>query len=81
MNLYELQCREVVEVLTDYLEDAVPAPQRVVLEQHLLFCEGCERYLAQLRTSIALTGQHLEEDVPAAVLDGLLDLLARRDET
>jgi anti-sigma factor RsiW len=81
MNLYELQCREVVEVLTDYLEDALPAGERVVLEQHLLFCEGCDRYLAQLRTSIALTGELQQEDVPAPVLDRLLGLLARRQDT
>jgi predicted anti-sigma-YlaC factor YlaD len=80
MNLYELQCRQVVELLTDYLEDVLPAPQRVVLEQHLLFCEGCEHYLTQLRTSIDLTGKLLQEDVPTAVLDGLLGLLDRREE-
>lgn len=81
MNLYELQCREVVEVLTDYLEDALPARQRVVLEQHLVFCEGCERYLGQLRASINLTGHLQQEDVPAPVLDRLLGLLSRREES
>jgi hypothetical protein len=81
VTLYELQCREVVEVLTDYLEEALPAARRVVLEQHLVFCEGCDRYLVQLRTTIDLTGQLQEEDVPTPVLDRLLGLLPPREES
>ena len=78
MNLYELHCRHVVEVLTDYFEDALPAEQRVVLEQHLLFCDGCARFVEQLRASMDLTGRLQEADVPAPVMDRLVELFSER---
>ena len=73
----QVRCREVAEVLTDYLEGALPVEQRVALEQHLLLCEGCTNFLEQLRTSIALTGTHVE-DVPPQVIDRVLRMFRER---
>jgi predicted anti-sigma-YlaC factor YlaD len=70
----EVQCREVAEVLTDYLEGTMPAEQRTALEEHLVMCEGCTNYVEQLRVSVRLTGRLKEEDVPAAVMDTLLQM-------
>lgn len=78
MNPDEVQCREVVDVLTDYLEGALPADQRAALEQHLLTCEGCTSYVDQMRTSIGLTGRLQQEDVPAAVMDKVLQMFEDR---
>jgi len=78
MNLYELQCREVVDVLTDYFEGVLPVERRVVLEQHLLFCAGCTEYVDQLRTSIELTGRLQEADVPAPVMARLTSMFTER---
>jgi anti-sigma factor RsiW len=78
MKLDDLQCRHVVDVLTDYLEGVLPAEHRVVLEQHLLFCEGCATYVEQLRTSVDLTGRLLQTEVPAAVMDRLLRTFSQR---
>jgi hypothetical protein len=78
MNLYELQCREVVDVLTDYFEGVLPVERRVVLEQHLLFCAGCTEYVDQLRTSIELTGRLQEADVPATVMARLTSMFTER---
>lgn len=50
----ELTCQELVERLTDYLDDALPPAERARLEQHLDECLGCERYAEQLRITIAL---------------------------
>ena len=50
----ELECRELVELVTDYLENALPAHERDRFEEHLAGCEGCRRYLEQMRTTIAL---------------------------
>jgi len=78
VNLYDLHCREVVDLLTDYLEDTLPAPDRAVLEEHLLMCVGCSRYLHQLRTSIDLVGRLQEEDVPEPLKDRLLRMFTER---
>ena len=78
MNLYDLQCRHVVDLLTDYFEGALPSGERVVLEQHLLMCEGCTSYVDQLRRSIDLTGRLTAEDVPEPVMGRLLRMFEER---
>jgi anti-sigma factor RsiW len=60
-----LLCVEFVEVVTDYLEGAMDARDRARLEAHLGACDGCERYLAQIRTTIELTGRLSTDDVDA----------------
>lgn len=75
----EVQCKEVVEVLTDYLEGELPPEGRAALEQHLLTCEPCATYLQQLRTSISLTGRRLqEEDVPPQVFEAVVRMFEER---
>ncbi len=60
----EMGCRELVELLTDYLEGALPEADRVRLEAHLAECAGCTAYLEQIRTTIRLTGMLTEEQLP-----------------
>lgn len=78
MNRDDVRCREVVEVLTDYFDGALPVAQRTALEQHLLTCEGCATYVDQLRTTIRLTGRLAEEDVPSSVMEKVLQMLTER---
>jgi anti-sigma factor RsiW len=52
----DLTCRELTELVTDYLEDALPAAERTRFEAHLAECEGCRRYLAQMRATVDITG-------------------------
>ncbi|HEY2201132.1 MAG TPA: anti-sigma factor [Solirubrobacteraceae bacterium] len=58
----ELVCIEVVELVTDYLEGALPRGDRRRLERHLAGCEHCTEYLAQMRQTLRLTGRLLPED-------------------
>ena len=44
-----LVCRQAVELMSDYLEGALPARQRARLEEHLEGCPHCSEYLAQIR--------------------------------
>ena len=67
-----IECRDLVELVTDYLEGALPLGELDRLEAHLAGCEGCTRYLAQLRTTIRLTGMLHEDDLPAEGRDELL---------
>lgn len=56
-----LTCKEIVELVTDYLEDSLPVEQRALFEAHLAACSGCRSYLEQMRQTIALTGRLTEE--------------------
>ncbi len=68
----ELTCREVVELVTAYLEDGLDPPDRERFEEHLVFCDGCENYLEQMRTTVRLTG-HAEHELPADLEAQLLE--------
>jgi anti-sigma factor RsiW len=72
----DLTCRELVELVTDYLDGAVPDAERVRFETHMASCEGCDRYVEQIRTTIALTreARALEERPElTALLDAFRD--------
>ena len=68
----ELACQEVVELVTAYLEDTLRAADRERFEEHLVFCDGCENYLEQMRTTIRLTGR-AEDELPAELEAELLE--------
>jgi anti-sigma factor RsiW len=50
----ELTCQELVELVTEYLDGALPPGERERFEAHVADCPGCDRYLAQMRTTITL---------------------------
>ncbi len=59
-----ITCQEVVELVTDYLEGALSTEEADLFEQHINFCEGCDWYVGQLRTTVATVGRITEEENP-----------------
>jgi anti-sigma factor RsiW len=53
----EMSCRELVELVTDYLEGKLSEADRVRLETHLAECPFCEEYIAQMRETIQALGE------------------------
>jgi anti-sigma factor RsiW len=49
-----LSCRQVVELITDYLEDALEPAARANFDAHIAGCDGCPIYLEQMLATIAL---------------------------
>lgn len=66
MSTDELTCKEVVEIVTDYLEGALSPEDRARFDQHLAGCDGCTSYVEQMRETIRLSGMLTEEQVPVA---------------
>ena len=62
----EITCQELTELLTDYLEGAMPAAQAALLEAHLDECEGCENYVSQMRHTLRAL-ERLRSDSAEAV--------------
>ena len=73
VNVEDLACEEVVELVTDYLEDAMAPDERAVLKLHLVWCDWCATYFDQMRETIRLTGNLPEEDVPPPVMGALME--------
>ena len=69
-----LTCQELVELVTDYLEGALPSAERARFEEHLTGCAGCQAYLEQMRDTISMLGRVTEESLEPATRDQLLDL-------
>ena len=67
-----ITCQEVVELVTGYLEGALPAAETALFEQHVNFCEGCVWYVEQMRGTVQATGRIAEEHLPADDRDRLL---------
>ena len=59
-----MTCREVVELMTDYLEDALSRADRARFEEHIAGCDGCRGYLAELRTTRRVLGKLADEPIP-----------------
>ena len=70
----ELTCKELVEVVTDYLEGRMESTDRRRFEEHLVFCEGCSTYLAQMRQTIGMVGRLSEEDLGEPARAQLLEV-------
>jgi anti-sigma factor RsiW len=51
-----LTCREVVELVTDYLEGGLAESERARFETHIAACEHCTAYLEQMRDTIRVMG-------------------------
>lgn len=69
-----LTCREVVELVTDYLDGALDTDQRRRFEDHLRGCDPCVEHLDQVRTTIAVAGRLDSEPVDPATADRLAAL-------
>ena len=65
-NIEHVTCHELVETLTDYLEDAVEPAVRVEIERHIVVCRDCSHYVDQMRSTIDLLGR-LAAEQPAGV--------------
>jgi anti-sigma factor RsiW len=60
-DVEQLSCRELVELVTEYLEGALSEEDRSRFDDHVGPCDGCRVYLEQMRQTIAVLG-HLPEE-------------------
>jgi anti-sigma factor RsiW len=68
----ELTCAELVELVTDYLDGALPPEELERFEEHLVYCGPCTTHLDQMRETIRATGLLREQDLEPALADELL---------
>jgi anti-sigma factor RsiW len=68
----DLTCKEFVELVTSYIDDRMPAEDRIRFEEHIHWCPACMTYLTQVRSTIRLAGKLTERDLPGPAKDALL---------
>jgi len=78
-----MSCRELVELVTAYLEGALSVEDRMRFELHLTGCDGCTTYVQQMRRTIELTGtlriEDVSPDAEAALIAAFRNWNAARD--
>jgi anti-sigma factor RsiW len=62
----DIACKDFVELVTAYLDDALPEEVRAQVDAHLARCDGCSNVLDQWRTVIDLAGRLTDVDVDTA---------------
>lgn len=82
MTPRDIACQELVELVTEYLEGALPPDEVAAVEQHLADCDPCLRYLGQLRATVAALGvlpaERVSETLPEHAIDTLLEAFRHR---
>jgi anti-sigma factor RsiW len=73
----DLVCQQAVELVTDYLEDALSRRDRRRFEKHLSKCPNCSAYLEQIRATIRLTGTIEPDDLTSEARQDLSELYRR----
>jgi anti-sigma factor RsiW len=67
-----LNCQELVELVTQYVEGTLSPADQARFESHLGVCADCHRYLDQMRQTILLVGTLVEQDIPDEAEERLL---------
>ncbi len=71
-NPHDLACIEEVEIMTEYLEGALPTAEARRLERHLETCPGCTEYLGQMRSLAGSLGGLAEDAISTHMRDRLM---------
>ena len=73
----EIPCREIVELITDYIEETMSRSERRRFEAHIAGCENCSEYLRQMRATIIASGSLREEDLTPQMREEFSDMFRR----
>jgi anti-sigma factor RsiW len=72
IGVAHISCRELVELVTAYLEGALSLEDRLRFELHLTDCDGCTMYVEQMRRTIEVTGTLRLDDISPEAKAALL---------
>jgi anti-sigma factor RsiW len=74
MDATQMTCAQLVEQLSDYLEDALRPDQMARVRVHLHNCGGCETHLGELRVTLRTLSSLPMENLPSEVEQNVLDI-------
>jgi anti-sigma factor RsiW len=71
-----MSCRELVALVTEYLEGTLSRLERIRFERHVAVCPPCRAHLDQMRETIRASGAITEESISPGARDDLLEAFA-----
>ncbi len=69
-----LTCKEVVELVTEYLENVLLPGLRKQFEEHVADCPGCTNYIEQVQLTVGMLQQLAQEPVFPETKQKLLEV-------
>jgi anti-sigma factor RsiW len=73
MTDHPMDCNELVELVTAYLDGALDPDTQARFDMHLVECEGCQNYLQQFRETVRTVGKIRDDELDPAFRKRLLD--------
>jgi anti-sigma factor RsiW len=77
----DLACKELVEIITDYLEGTLGEHDRARFDAHIMTCPGCREYVEQMQITIRATGRVTVESISSGARDELLRAFRRMKDS
>jgi predicted anti-sigma-YlaC factor YlaD len=68
-----MDCNELVELVTAYLDGSLDLETRARFDMHLLECDGCGNYLQQFRETVRTVGKIRDDELDPAFRRRLLN--------
>jgi anti-sigma factor RsiW len=68
-----MDCNELVELVTAYLDGSLDPDTRARFDLHLLDCDGCENYLQQFRATVGTLNKIDDDAIDPTLREGLLN--------
>ena len=69
-----LRCREVVELVSDYLEGRLRGADRTLFEHHASWCRWCSDYLREMRATVGAAAKLRRDGLPKELEEAFLHL-------
>jgi len=76
-NQNELNCQEVVELVTDYLEQVLLPEKQAQFEEHIEECPGCDTYLEQVQQTIMMLRKLSEQQTFPETKQDLVEIFRK----
>jgi len=74
---HEISCKQLVDLMADYLEESISDEARAQFEQHLAECGYCSAYVQQMHMTINLTKKLSESEASKPAPSELLDIFRK----
>jgi predicted anti-sigma-YlaC factor YlaD len=68
-----MTCKELVELVTAYLDGVLDTDTHALFDAHLEYCDGCRNYLEQFRVTVRTIGTIRDDQLDPAFRNRLLD--------
>ncbi len=71
-----LTCKELTELVTDYVEGRLPWKDRLRFYMHISMCKHCRAYVRQMKLTIKTLGKLPDKPIPPEIREELLERFA-----